>query len=233
MKLQMQWAALVTGLIVLIAGSLGCATMAASSIGTSDAEFHNNPILTDEIIAIGRPDPALAQQMKQPNVIAFIGKKNTYMLYKGGDELEKISKLNLDGRRMDIDASRSRHLYQKDKQIWGDLILTYSTVSNDEISLLDRGSFTAVSGDKSNVFQKKVSIEGVIYPALKIPEDQMSKLTTGRPFNLYNPLDAKPPILVNILKVPLVIVGVATDIVLIPVYVGATTIFLISGGVKR
>lgn len=229
MKLHMQWAALVTGMIILIAGSLGCATMAATSIDTGEADFRNKPILSDEIIAIGRPDPTLAKQLEQPDIIAFIGKKNTYMLYKGGNELEKVSQLQLDGKRMDIDSEKSRTLYQKDKQVWGNMTLTYHTPSDEEKQVLEKNGFTLVKGPNKNAYQKTVSIEGVIYPAIKIPEAQLAQLTTKRKFNLYNPRDAKPPILPAILKAPIVLLAVAADIVLAPVYLGLGVFLLIVG----
>jgi hypothetical protein len=77
------------------------------------------------------------------------------------------------------------------------------------------------------MYRKSVSLEGQIYPAIPLTDEQMSKLTVHRPFNLYNPRDAKPPVMGRILKVPLIAAGVATDIVLAPVYLGVGTIVLV------
>lgn len=226
MKAQLQWSALVIGMIVLIAGSLGCATMAASSVA-SDSDFYNRPLLSDEIIAIGKPDPALLKKMEQPNAVAFIGKKHTYMLYKGGDELDQVSQLKLDPQRMAMDLSSGRNLYRKDNQVWGEILLSYNTTSNDELAELTKGGFSAIPSSKNMVYQKTIYVEGVLYQAINIPPEQLSKLTKSRHFYLYNPRDAKPPILGKILKVPLVITAVAVDIVLAPVYIGAGALVLI------
>ena len=231
MKNQMQWLVLVTGFIALIAGSLGCATMAASSVGSgNDRDFYYKPVLSDEIVAIGKPDAALTKEIGQDHAVAFIGLKNTYMLHKGGEELERIAQLKLEGRRMDIDAARSYRLYLKDKQVWGELILTYgggTAISPEEQTELEKGGFIALKGSRNNQYQRKISIEGVIYPAIKLTNEQMSKLGSRRAFNLYNPRDAKPPVIGKILKVPLVVAGVAADIALAPVYLGVTALVLV------
>jgi hypothetical protein len=231
MKHQIQWLALVLAFAVGVAGSLGCATMLASeAVKSDDASFYYTPVLSDEIVAIGRPDAKLAKELEQPDAVAFVGLKKTYLLYKGGAELERIAQLKLDGRRMDIDSVRSNRLYLKDKQVWGDLTLTYGggfPVSADDQAELEKGGFTVLKGARNNQYQKKVSIEGVIYPAIKLSDEQMSKLTTRRTFSLYNSKDAKPPVLNKILKAPLIAVGVATDIVLAPVYLGVGVIVLV------
>jgi hypothetical protein len=233
MKHQVQWLALVMFFVGGVAGSLGCATMAASNyVNKGDSEFYYKPILSDEIVAIGRPDAALAKELEQPNAVAFIGLKNTYLLYKGGEELERISQLKLEGRRMDIDATRSYKLYLKDKQVWGELVLSYGggkPIAAAEVVELEKGGFALAPRSNGQLYQKKVNIEGVVYPALKLSDEQMSKLGARRAFNLYNPRDAKPPMLGKILKAPLIAAGVVADIALIPVYavgVGVTVIIL-------
>jgi hypothetical protein len=233
MKHQVQWLALVIALVGGIAGSLGCATMAASNyVNKGDREFYNNPVLSDEIIAIGHPDAALAKELGQPNAVAFIGAKNTYLLYKGGEELERISQLKLEGKRMAIDAARSYKLYLKDKQVWGELLLSYGggkPLAAEEVAELEKGGFAPMPRSNGSMYQKKVNIEGVVYPALKLSDEQVSKLGMRRAFNLYNPRDAKPPVLGKILKTPLIAAGVVADIALIPVYavgIGVTVIVL-------
>lgn len=215
MKFQLQWIALVMMFVIGVAGSLGCATMAASSISDGSRDFYYKPILNDEIVAIGRLDTATAKEIEQDNVVAFIGLKNTYLLNKGGDELLRISQLKLDGKRMDIDAARSYKLYKKDNQVWGELILTYgggNVVTLEEKTELEKGGFTPIKGGRSNQYQITVAIEGVIYPVIKLSDEQMSKLTTRRAFSLYNPRDAKPPVMRKILKNTLIATGMALDL---------------------
>lgn len=165
-------------------------------------------------------------------MVAFIGLKNTYLLNKGGEELERIAQLKLDGKRLDIDAARSQRLYQKDKQVWGELTLTYGgglEVTTEEQAELEKAGFATMKGVKNNQYQKKLSIEGMIYPAIKIPDDVNSKLTTRRPFNLYNSRDAKPPVMGKVLKAPLIAIGVAADVALLPVYAVITGVVIVIG----
>ncbi len=222
MKCQIQWLALVFVLAVSVPGSLGCATMVATeavdSIG-SGGSSHSKPVLEDEIVAVGRPDAALTEQLGQEHVVAFIGLKKTYLLNKGGEELERISQLKLDGRRMKVHADGGR-LYIKNKQVWGDLVLVYggpNPISPEEQAELEKGGFRANVGLKT-IYAKQIQIEGVVYPAIKLSDAQLEKLTIHRNFSLYSPGSAKPPVTGKILASPLIVVGVATDIALIPVY---------------
>ena len=234
MKIQLKWATLVLAFITLIAGSLGCATIWATSAANNHGDFYTKPVLSDEIIAIGQPDASLAKALKQPDVVAFLGKKNTYMLYKGGEDLERIAQLNLDGKRMDIDAARSYKLYLKDNQVWGDLVLTFG--GGNEISVadqaeLEKGGFTSRRGVENIQYQKSVHIEGVVYPPIKLSDEQMSKLVTRRPFNLYNSRDAKPPM--NVVATMMIPVAVVADIVLVPVYIGIGVVVIVAAAVNH
>lgn len=229
--LHVRWLALVLVFAVGVAGSLGCATMlAAEAANSGDSDFYFKPVLSDEIVAIGRPDAALAKELGRSDAVAFIGLKQTYLLHKGGAELEYISQLKLDGKRMNIDSASSYKLYLKDKQAWGELVLTYGggkPVSPEEAAELEKGGFTQLPRSKGTIYHKKISIEGVVYPAIKLPEEQLSQLGKRREFNLYNARDAKPPLLPKLLKVPMIAVGVAADIALVPVYLGVGVIVLV------
>jgi hypothetical protein len=223
MKHQVQWLALVIALVGGIAGSLGCATMAASGIVNSgDNDFYNTPVISDEIVAIGKPDVSLGKALGQEHVVAFIGLKNTYLLYNGGEELERVAQLKLDGNHMTVDASWNRQLYVKDKQVWGDVQLRYGngngTMSAEELSELNKGGFTAVGSGKFVSYQKQVSIGGVIYPPIKIPDEQLSRLGVRRPIRLYHSRDEKPPMLPKILKAPLIPLGIAVDTAVSPIF---------------
>ncbi len=231
LKYQVLWVALVFLFVAGVAGSLGCMTMVASE--TADKlRAHNYvpPVFQDEIVALGRPDAALSQQLGQNHVVAFIGLKNTYLLNKGGEELERISQLKLDGKRMNVRSDNGR-LYIKDKQIWGDLLLTYGnhdTISAAERTELERVGFRAES-KSGNYYWKEIKIEGATCPAIKLSNEQMSRLTVRRAFNLYDPHNAKPPILSTILReyveAPMIVAGgVVADIALTPVYLGVGTI---------
>lgn len=235
MKSQIQWLALVLAFAVGVAGSLGCATMVASqAVSQSDRDFYSKPVISDEIVALGKPDAPLSKEIGQEHAVAFVGLKNTYLLYKGGEELEQIAQLNLDGKRMMMDASWNNRLYVKDKQVWGEVLLRYgiNALSADEVNELSKGGFSftekKIGNFKVREYEKKVSVEGVIYPAIKIPDEQLSRLGMHRPINLYHSKDEKPPMLPKILKAPLIPLGVAADIALTPVYLGVGVIVLVA-----
>lgn len=237
MKHQIQWLALVLAFAVGVAGSLGCATMAASqAVNRSDNDFYYKPAVSDEIVAIGTPDAALSKELGQEHVVAFIGLKNTYLLNKGGEELEQVAQLNLDGKRMTVDATWNNRLYVKDKQVWGDVQLRYvggPALSAGEQAELNKGGFAAVGNGKYVSYQKKVGIEGLIYPPVKISGEQLSKLGVRRPINLYHSKDEKPPMLPKLLKAPLIPLGIAADIVLTPVYLGVGAIVLVGAAASH
>lgn len=218
--MKIKWLARTLCMIALITNLQGCATTAAIKSDPGNRAFHNNPVLTDDILAIGRPDAALLKKMELSNTIAFIGKKNTYMLYLGGEELEQISNLKLDSKRMIVASDHS--LYLKDNQVWGEIDLNYyygnKGSSVEEMAELIKGGFSPDQRpNKKGYFSTTIRIEGVVYPPIKIPDDQISKLKVQRKFNLYNSREASPPILVKALKVPLVATGIAVDIALVPV----------------
>ena len=226
MKYQLRWLTLVLAFALSIAGSMGCATILATESGTN-YKYTPKLLLSDEIIAIGQPDATLASKLKQPEAIAFIGRKNTYMLFKGGKELQDISRLELDGKRMNIDSSRSRKLYLKDKMVWGELVLTYrlnkDDTTNDQ-ARLEKAGFTLISSPRNKVYRKRLHIEGITYPALNLPESQLDKLTTHRKISLYDPHNVEPSF--DASKVVLVPLAIAVDVLLTPVYLFAGVVLL-------
>jgi len=242
MKNQIQWIALVMTFVVGIAGSMGCATMAAREAASRHSErFNNLIVLTDEIVAIGHLDDSLAQSINQKNVVAFLGKKNTYLIYKGGDELERISQLKLNGRRMDLHATDHKAAFKKDNVVWGALNITYGATDGyslgytpTEKAALKSGGFVDVGGVSATHFYKRVDFEGVVYPALRLSGEQMSKLTVHRSIDFYQSKDAKVPVNVPAMLLP---AAVVVDVVLAPVYAGVFGVGLvglaISGGPKR
>lgn len=231
---------LVAGFVALTAGSLGCATMAALNAADNHSDFYNRPALTDTIVAIGRPDPALTKDLGHPGAVAFIGEKNTYLIYRGGEELDRIAHLSLDWQRLQIleqggayylpynSPVAENRLYLKDRQIWGNLLLVYD--SGKELPAAQSGElvqagFHAPANCKCTRYEKTVKIEGAVYPRLQLSESQVSRLGMRRPLALYNPRDAKPP--TNVGATLMVPVAVVADIVLIPVYLGVGVVILV------
>ncbi|MEQ1621255.1 MAG: hypothetical protein ABL919_07590 [Methylococcales bacterium] len=225
MKQDYQWGILIVLFVTLIAGSFGCATLTATTAAKNN-EFYTNPVISDEIIAIGKPDAALSKAIGHDHVVAFLGKKNTYMLYKGGEELEHISTLHLYGKRLVIDTTTHKNLYVKDKQVWGYIVLTYAKgleITPEEQEELIKSGF---SQPEYRTYQKKIEIAGIITPAIQLTDQQIATLATTRPFNLYNPRDVKAPS--NIGATMMIPFAVAADIVLSPFYLGVGLILLIA-----
>jgi hypothetical protein len=199
-------------------------------VNEGDKAFYNTPVqrdeivyppvLSDEIVAIGRPDAALAKALELPRAVALIGLNNTYVLTKGGEELERIAQLKLEGKRMEMGEFNNR-LRLKDKRVRGELVLRYGggePISTAEVAELKKGGFTEL-GAKGPIYARTLGVEGAIYPALKLSDEQMSKLGTRHAFYLYNdPYDTNPPVLGKILLSPLIAMGAVVDIVLLPVY---------------
>lgn len=228
--MKIKWLARTLCLIAVTTVLQGCATYVARNIVPGEREFHGTPVLTDEILAIGRPDEKLLKQLDLSNTIAFIGKENTYMLYLGGEELEQISNLKLEGKRMSVDSRQG--LYLKDKQVWGEIKLYYNTgkeVTAVEKAELELGGFKPAQRSEygRGNYVTTVRIEGVVYPAIKIPDEQISKLSVRRYFALYPPREASPPFLGKVVKVPIIAVGVAIDFAISPVFGGLGGFFLV------
>lgn len=202
---------------------IGCATYI-----TSEAAFNGKGhtskkrVLTDTIIALGKPDEALTEALGNDHCIAFIGKSHTYMLYKGGKALWEISQLKLDPNRIKTDASKSKALFLKGDQVWGKLIVTYDpkkTTSPEQHSELIKAGFASDGKSGGKSYQKSISIRGSILPAIKYSSAQMPKLTKSHTIKFYANEHHEQHAIEKIVKAPLVVVGVAVDVMLLPVYI--------------
>src|SRR5271170_6489013 len=184
----------------LMCNLTGCVTASLSgALAEGDEQtrrdFYSKPILSDLIVAIGRPNAELAKQLGDEHVIAFLGRKNTYLLSRGGEELEHISKLNLDTQKLTINAVGDSRLYLKDKQIWGQVILSYgdaNAIQESERTELERAGFGQEKYQDAMVYQKSVDIEGTIYPAIKFSDAELAHLTVPRAISFFNPVDSRP-----------------------------------------
>ncbi len=202
-------------------GLTGCfftGNISAKLQNKTSNEYYFTPALTDSIFALGLPDDSLKKMIGQKHAIALLGFKNSYVLFKGGDELVQVAQQQLDGKHMRIDSETSKKLFLKDKQVWGDLTLTYgddSGITSAEIIQLKAVGFVPVKSGSNTIYQKKVAIEGVLYPPIKLTNEQLSSLSVHRPFNLYNSPDTKPPI--SYAAVASLPFAIAADVALYPV----------------
>jgi len=223
MKFKLQWLALVALLAVGISSYIGCATMAMTEVAYNDrGTTSKTHVLTDEIIAIGKADSSLAKELDRNDCIAFIGKKNTYMLYSGGEELWRIAQLKLAADRIDTDASESEELFLDGNRVWGKLTMRYDggeAISPEERSVLLKAGFIADNSPAAFKYHKTINIDGVVYPAIKFPPGQMPKLKKHRVIKFYANKYSGPSVIGKIVKTPLIVVGVAMDVLLLPVYI--------------
>ena len=210
-------------LAVAASAYIGCATYV-----TSEAAFNGKGhtskkrVLTDTIIALGKPDEALTEALGKDDCIAFIGKSHTYMLYEGGKALWEISQLKLDGNRMKTDAAKSKALFLKGDQVWGKLIMTYDkgkTISPEQRSELIKAGFVADAKSGGHRYHKTIMIKGSVLPPIKDSSVEMPKLKKGHVIKFYVKEHHGPHALEKIVKSPLVVVGVAVDVMLLPVYI--------------
>ncbi|MDY6993240.1 MAG: hypothetical protein SVR94_11635 [Pseudomonadota bacterium] len=199
--------------ILLIAGSLGCATM------TTLSAIEDRPpavALTDDIIAIGRPDAALRAQIGQTDVVAFLGLKQTYLLFKGGRELERIAQSPLDDERIQIQAT-NRNLYLQEQKVWGQVGLIYQ--ASEPLSAEEQQILQALNFSQShNRFYRSVSVAGLVYPPIQLASTQ-NLLKRRRPIQLYSTQKAAPSI-EHYAATALLPLAMVTDVILTPLYLG-------------
>jgi hypothetical protein len=237
MKEQLRWFGFVAVFSAVTAATLGCYTywsLKRTKEEVSRGTRRTQEILqSDEIIALGRPDASLSEKLGQKHAVAFLGRKSTYLLYQGGEELERISELSLNGRRLDIGGS---DLYMKGKQVWGNLHLDYAlggAVSAEERKELERGEFDAVEyisyEEKRIRYTKTIHVEGVVFPPVQFTDSQLSQLTIPRRIDLRDPhitvSGRIKPIIGGIMALP---VYILLDAALAPVSVPLGAMFILS-----
>lgn len=173
---------LITSLVLLVASS--------SCIASSDK--NDTPILTDSIFAMSKIDQSDAKVigLDYPNVVAFLGKKNTYMLFQGGYDLLKIGQ-ELDGKYL-IVRNMKRGLFIKDNQVWGQFLLIYykdgKDIDADEKVKLETLGFEKLwSGGYFPGYMKNVNVKGVALQPVKPSSEQEQQFKMSRDFDFYNP----------------------------------------------
>ena len=213
---------------ILIAGALLCLNSCVTgsymeALHKGDAKLraeYDKPAFTDEIVAIARPDAELAKKLNNPHVVAFLGLKNTYVLLKGGEELEAMAQLPIDRQRLNVAQSR---VFLKDKQVWGQLTVIYSdggSLTATERSVLEQAGFAVIGWAL-----KTVSVEGVVYPAMKLSSEQESVLTRHQHVNFFDPSSSDTPsVNTGYLFIP---IAVAADVALTPLYLGLGAVSLV------
>lgn len=223
MKYPIRWLVLLVIIVTAISVYMGCATMLMTEVVYKDKGHpYKSHVLTDEIVAIGKPDATLTRELSQDDCIAFIGQKKTYLLNNGGKELWQIAQLKLDAARMETDAAESQELFLDENRVWGKLTVSYDggkPLSVEEESELLKAGFASDNSPNHPKYLKTITIAGWVYPAIKGLDEQMPKLKRARIIKFYANKYSGETVVAKIVKAPLILVGVAVDTVLLPVYV--------------
>lgn len=203
--------------IVLIAGSMGCATMSAIEASKGRKKAEQILVLSDEVIAIGKADESLKQQLGE-DTIAFLGKKQTYLLHKGGKQLEHIANSGLDP--LYIDFQDKKQISLKDKHLWGHVDLYYDKIqlSPAELQTLQRLEFHL----QNKVYHRSIYVAGQIAPPISLTQNQ-DKFAKSFKIEFYQTKTSRVP---NYAFVPLIPFAIVADVLLSPVYLGLTLILI-------
>lgn len=207
---------------------MGCATLLTWNAIEEPGKTTKELAVSDEILALGRPDETLAQKLGRNDVVAFLGTQYTYMIFEGGAELERIARSGLDPQRIQLDAAQSGNLSVSEHQVWGDVRLVYTAYPQEQATLSALG-FAPTRPGQAQMYERKVYVQGLLYPALEVPPRQ-GRLHVTRPIRIYRTQETAPGI--NYTMIPLLPLAVATDVLLSPVYLGVGLVALVSAATE-
>ncbi len=203
--------------IILMAGFTGCATISMIEASKGRTQIEKSLVLSDEVVAIGKADTALKQQLGK-NVIAFLGKKHTYLLHKGGEHLEHIASSGLNPRYIRLQGNKQ--LLLKDQRLWGHVNLYYdkTELSPAELHTLQRLKFRL----KNKIYHRAVPVAGQVAAPISLTQSQ-HQFTKSFNIEFYQTENSRVP---NYALVPLIPFAIAADVVLAPVYLGVVLILI-------
>lgn len=210
---------------VLAASSLSaCFSMRNASGGySSESHRESMAILTDTVLALGKPDASASKVLGNANAFALFGKNHTYVLTTGGDALQQIAlafaqNKSLNAERLSI-VNDNKSLYVDKDTAWGTVQFAYRTDAKDaavraaeEKSLRELG----FKVNEAGVFNVFVSVEAAVKPALDLSKVQLPAFQKNRDLVFYEPSSATlvhKPKLGKILLAPL---ALAADVVTAP-----------------
>jgi hypothetical protein len=219
--------AVVLGLGAAVVGGLGCATAVVSSgSNTTSKVIEGAVVLTDDIVAFGRPDEALAKSMGKADAVAFLGTTNTYLLVEGGEALLSMAKL--DPARLTLTPDNHR-LFVKDKTIWGTLEFSYAsdaaTATEEERALFKTLRFYRSS---PKAVTRIVNIKGAVYPAIKLQGASFTEMQKARKLSFRAPstTETKP----DVGKIAMLPAAIVVDVVTAPLQLLGAGVLLLSLG---
>ncbi len=218
---------------IAVVGGLGCATSMMIERNNPNAPgYYTSPVSKDTILALARPDAKLAKKIGA-NSIAFVGKKKTYLLVKGGAEIANIE-AELDGDRLKL-LTDGPSLYLKGRTIWGQVILEYRPrrmPAEDPSERTEWGTHEheqliglGFERVEPSSYQVAIDVEGVVKRPMEIGKELQKSFKTTYPIYFYNPPTSNPP--PDLSKIVLWPLAVVTDILLLPGYIGLTLLSMV------
>jgi len=209
-----------------VVGGLGCATMIATEAPNPFADsYYRKPVLKDSVYAMARPDAALAKKMGQDGIVAFLGRKHTYLLLEGGVTIEKVAH-ELGGSGLTLDPD-TRQLYRKGNTIWGHVTLTYKPdVASSVPQVLDKVTALGFVWQKSGDYKLNVDVKGVVASASKLKKAIPDSFDKSRDIAFYNPPGSSPP--PDVTKLVTVPLALVVDVALTPVYLIGFTVLVLT-----
>lgn len=206
-----------------LALSMGCLTPIVDDL-TQPERHHKKIVSEDTIFAIGKPDQNLHNQIGTTSAFIFLGKKKSYVITTGAEDLVTISK-KLNPRYLGIETWTPT-LFLKDGQIFGSLKIFYQMepfkkpIVGEEREQLDALGFKP---HKIEPFRYELSIEvnGFVCPRIQISEDDLGKFKLERKIVFYSATNKSslPRVTKSLTRTILMPVARAIDLVTFPAQV--------------
>lgn len=230
-----KWCLVVMALVSSCISLAGCTTFLASRMEGRDPSFHARPLASDQLIAIGKLDKKAEKELDISGGLVLIGQQQSYLITKGGDELEAIAKSSFgpDVEILERYHDSNSHLYLNKRKFWGKVALRinrdqdYSPEQQLELANMGFEKQETVSSQKNrSVYSKAIDLEGVTVAPIKVPDSLAQHLSHSRTIAFYPSEDQKaPPNLEKYVALPL---AVAVDVVTAPIQIlGFGTLLLI------
>lgn len=210
----------------------GCFTYGMINEGlTSQSHRLSEAVLSDTLLAIGKPDAATSKLLGVPDALALAGAKNTYVLTKGGDKLSELAQLfqsnpTLDAERLVLidDSNKSaKRLFLDNETAWGIVEFNYEPVANgtytqNERQTLEKIGFTIGKDTLGrDSYELLINIAAAIKPAIKLSNANIPSFKKNRTLTFYEPdsktLVTKP----KVGKILLLPFSVAADVATSPI----------------
>lgn len=235
MKRKIQWSILAAASIALVFSAAGCRSSDVYRYA-SGGQGKQFPLFTDQIVAIGRPDANFAKKLGHEHVVAFLGLKHTYILHKGGEELERMAQLDVDPQGIYLPGGKGEtNLSFQDNAVWGRVTLAHlvryertirspdATIPDkekEELNELEKAGFEVEYkyGGRPYMYTKSIEVEGVAVAPIRFSREQLDVLTTRRLVTFKTPSESDSNVARKIKGALLMPGAIALDLISAPAF---------------